>query len=75
MDPARLQTLITLAEHDCNVGALNHARDCLVDSGIVSSGMHDSMPVAVQIVGRRFREDLILNALEAIEARVGWAQQ
>ncbi len=40
-------------------------------SGIVSSGMHDGMPVAVQIVGRRFREDLILNALEAIEARVG----
>ncbi len=40
-------------------------------AGIVSSHMHDGMPVAVQIVGRRFREDMILNALEAVEARVG----
>lgn len=40
-------------------------------AGIVSSHMHDAMPVAVQIVGRRFREDLILNALEAVEERVG----
>ncbi len=29
----KLQTLITLAEHERNVGALNHARACLVDSG------------------------------------------
>ncbi len=40
-------------------------------AGIVSPCMHDGMPVAVQIVGRRFREDMILDALEAVEARVG----
>ena len=40
-------------------------------AGIVSSCIHDEMPVAVQVVGRRFREDMILNALEAVEARVG----
>ncbi|MDA4846080.1 amidase family protein [Hoeflea poritis] len=40
-------------------------------AGIVSSSVHDGMPVAVQVVGRRFREDMILNALEAVEERVG----
>ncbi len=40
-------------------------------AGIVSSRLHDGMPVAVQMVGRRFREDMILDALEAVEARVG----
>ncbi|WP_419913700.1 amidase family protein [Hoeflea sp.] len=42
-----------------------------IPAGIVSSAMHDGMPVAVQVVGRRFREDLILDALEAVEARMG----
>lgn len=40
-------------------------------AGIVSSHMHDGLPVAVQLVGRRFREDMILEALESVEARVG----
>jgi len=40
-------------------------------AGIVSPRLHDGMPVAVQMVGRRFREDMILDALEAVEARVG----
>lgn len=40
-------------------------------AGIVSPSMHEGMPVAVQIVGRRFREDLILDALEAVETRTG----
>jgi amidase len=29
------------------------------------------LPISVQVVGRRWREDLIVNACEAIEARVG----
>jgi amidase len=29
------------------------------------------LPAGVQIIGRRYREDLILDALEAIEARLG----
>ncbi|WP_421982711.1 amidase family protein [Roseibium sp.] len=40
-------------------------------AGIVSPSMHDGMPVAVQVAGQRFREDLILDALEAVETRVG----
>ncbi len=40
-------------------------------AGIVSASMHEGLPVGVQIVGRRFREDLILDALEAVERRVG----
>ncbi len=40
-------------------------------AGVISSNMHEGLPVAVQIVGRRFREDMILDALEAVETRVG----
>jgi amidase len=50
-------------------------------AGLVPANYNDGLPVGVQIVGRRFREDLILDALEAIEKRVGvmverlWARQ
>jgi amidase len=50
-------------------------------AGLVPANYNDGLPVGVQLVGRRFREDLVLNALEAIEARVGvmaerlWARQ
>jgi len=40
-------------------------------AGHVTAGFHEGMPVGVQIVGRRFREDMILDALGAIEAQVG----
>ena len=40
-------------------------------AGIVSPHVQDGLPVGVQIVGRRFREDLILDAMEAIEQRAG----
>ena len=33
--------------------------------------MDNGLPMNVQIVGRRWREDLILDACEAIETRVG----
>jgi amidase len=36
----------------------------------VPTGTAEGLPVGVQIVGPRFREDLILTAAEAIEARV-----
>ena len=36
----------------------------------VPTGVADGLPVGVQIVGPRFREDLVLDAAEAIEARV-----
>ena len=40
-------------------------------AGVMPIGFADERPAGVQIVGRRFREDLILDALEAIEASVG----
>ena len=36
----------------------------------VPAGLADGLPVGVQIVGPRFREDLVLAAAEAIEAKV-----
>ena len=38
---------------------------------VVYIGTSDGMLVAVQVAGKRFREDLILDALEAVETRVG----
>jgi amidase len=37
----------------------------------VPTGAVDGLPMGVQIVGQRFREDLCLAAAEAIEARAG----
>ena len=39
--------------------------------GVVPIGFADGRPAGVQIVGRRFREDLILDAMEAVEASAG----
>jgi len=40
-------------------------------AGVVPAGRAAGLPAAVQIIGRRFREDLILDAMEAVEARLG----
>jgi amidase len=40
-------------------------------AGNVPASYNDGLPVGVQVIGRRFREDMILDACEAIEARVG----
>jgi amidase len=37
----------------------------------VPAGFHDGLPIGVQVVGRRFREDQILDAAEAVEQRAG----
>src|SRR5262249_9950151 len=50
-------------------------------AGLVPTGLVDGLPAGVQIVGRRFREDLILDAMAAIEAQAGvltrtlWARE
>ena len=49
--------------------------------GVAPVGLIEGLPAAVQIVGRRFREDLILDAMEAVESHVGvparslWARE
>lgn len=40
-------------------------------AGNIPIGLIEGRPSGVQIVGQRFREDAILDAMEAIEARVG----
>lgn len=40
-------------------------------AGNIAARFEDGLPMNVQIVGRRWREDLILDACEAIETRVG----
>ncbi len=50
-------------------------------AGVVPVGLVEGLPAGVQIAGRRFREDLILDAMAAVEARVGvmartlWARE
>jgi len=40
-------------------------------AAVVPANENDGQPVGVQIVGRRFREDMILDAAEAVERSVG----
>ena len=40
-------------------------------AGNVPAGFHDGLPIGVQLIGQRWREDWILDACEAIEARAG----
>lgn len=40
-------------------------------AGVIGMDLVEQRPAAIQIVGRRFREDLICDALEAIEVRNG----
>ena len=40
-------------------------------AGNIPASYNDGLPIGVQIVGRRFREDMILDACEAVEQRIG----
>jgi amidase len=40
-------------------------------AGVAPIGLIEGLPAGVQIIGQRYREDLILDALEAVEQRVG----
>ena len=50
-------------------------------AGVVPTGMVNDLPAGVQIIGRRFREDLILNAMQIVEDHTGvltkelWARE
>ena len=50
-------------------------------AGVIGTGMVEERPAAVQIVGQRYREDLICDALEALQQRCGrltdilWARE
>ena len=50
-------------------------------AGVLPTGLVEGLPAGVQLVGRRFREDVVLDAMQAIESRVGrlvdqlWARE
>ena len=50
-------------------------------AGVVPIGLVEGLPAGIQIVSRRFREDLILDAMQVVEDRVGvlaralWARE
>jgi amidase len=44
-------------------------------AAVVPTGVHGGMPMGVQIIGARFREDLCLDAAECIEAATGVLSQ
>ncbi|MEE3327656.1 MAG: amidase [Myxococcota bacterium] len=74
----------SLYPHDYDIQGLEETRD-LLDASIYSMGVNylslpagvmpvdlvDGLPAGVQIMGRRFREDLILDAMQEIEDRNG----
>ena len=71
-------------DHDYDARGLDEVRD-LFDASIYSTGVNylglpagvigmdevAGRPAAVQIIGQRYREDLICDAMEAIEDRNG----
>ena len=40
-------------------------------AGSIAANYNNGLPVSIQVIGQRFREDMILDACEAIEQRVG----
>ena len=40
-------------------------------AGVIATGFVDGRPAAVQVVGQRFREDVICDAMDALQARFG----
>jgi amidase len=40
-------------------------------AGSIAANYNNGLPVSIQVIGQRFREEMILDACEAIEQRVG----
>ena len=71
-------------DHDYDSRGLDEVRDLFesarystginylgLPAGVIGMDLVDDRPAAVQVIGRRYREDVICDALAAIEARNG----
>ena len=65
-------------DESADVGAQKQAYRLMITVSVlglpaaaVPTGLADGVPVGVQIIGSRYREDLCLDAAEAIEAQCG----
>lgn len=70
----RVRDLFHSSMYSCGLNFLG------LPAGVVPISLVEDLPAGVQLVGRRFREDVVLDAMEAIEKRNGrlvpqlWAQ-
>ena len=64
--PAAVRDLFDSAIYSYGVNFLG------LPAGVVPVDLVDGLPVGVQLIGPRYREDLVLDAMEAVEARAGW---
>src|SRR4030095_12527263 len=62
---ANTHDLFRAATYSVGVNSLS------LPAGVVPVGTAGGLPAGVQIIGRRYREDLILDALQVIEDRLG----
>lgn len=63
--PQKMGEILDAQIHMSNMNFLG------LPAALVSVGVYDGVPIGVQIAGSRYREDLCLNAAEAIEAKAG----
>ncbi len=62
-EPGGLEDIFRASIYCCSINFLG------LPAGYLTTGIVDNLPSGVQIVGRRFREDLVLDAMTALEAR------
>lgn len=62
---AQTKDLMDSAIYSCGINYLG------LPAGVVPIDLVDDLPAGVPLVGRRFREDVILDAMAAVEQRAG----
>ena len=62
-EPGGLEDIFRASIYCCSINFLG------LPAGYLTTGLVNGLPSGVQIVGRRYREDLVLDAMTALEAR------
>ena len=63
VEPGGVEDIFRSSVYCCSINVLG------LPAGYLTTGLVDGLPSGVQIVGRRYREDLVLDAMAALEAR------